>query len=236
MFEVRITASTIEELENLTKALNTLTSLVGVGVRGTVQSAQVAVAETAIQAPEAPAAAEPPKRGRPKKSVEAPAASPAATAYVLNFADGSVDETFTDLAEWASALEDRFNSASSAQELRELNTANSPTIEVLLAQDRARFDALLELFKQIESAFSTVADVSAAMDEAVADTDDDEVPDEAPAEKVWSKEEVQERVRAYCLQNGAEAGREKLENLFGCKSVSTMSPDDYARAAEVFEI
>ncbi|CUW38824.1 protein of unknown function [Magnetospirillum sp. XM-1] len=247
MFEVKITANSPEELANLTKALNTLTALVHIGlgtdpatgyaaapvVRPTPEQAQAmamvaqAHAETAVTAPPAPAEPEPvaateekKSRGRPKKEV---AAKPEeATVYSLNFADGSLEETFTDLSEWATAFEDRMNSVGSADELRQLNTSNALTTEVLMKADEKRFGALLEVFKSALAGFEAVQQLSDDAEEAVAE------------EKAWTKEEVQSLVRDYCNTHGMKAGVEKLKNEFDVERVSDMPAAAYARAAKSF--
>lgn len=248
MLEVKIAVHTPQQLQSLARVIQHLADLEMEAYEKTAASGATTAAPTpgptvteisateerlanaAEQLPPEPAKK---RGGRKKADTEASEPAPAQTeVYSLNFPDGSLEETFTDLDEWAECMADRMKSCPDLTELKALNTANEGVQVVLMKQRMDLLDKLSALYAELIAAFTPPAE-----DEAEPEPAPEEVKTEAPdAEKTYTKEEIQALVREYCNTYGMKAGVEKLKEHFGVERVSEMKADDYERAATLFTI
>lgn len=251
MIEVKIAVHTPQQLQNLARVIQHLADL----EMEAYEKAAASGATTATPTPgptvteisateERPANTDeqlPPepakKRGGRKKAdaAEANAGAPAeAEAYALNFPDGSLEETFTDLDEWAECMADRMKSCPDLTELKALNTANEGVQVVLMKQRMDLLGKLSALYAELTAALEPATEADSPEPEPEA-SKTDPAPAEAPA-KTYTKEEIQALVREYCNTYGMKASVEKLKEHFGVERVSEMKADDYERAATLFTI
>lgn len=253
MIEVKIAVHTPQQLQSLARVIQHLADLETEAYEKAAASGATAAtltpgptvteisateerpASTAEQLPPEPAK----KRGGRKKAdaAEANTGTPVeAEVYALNFPDGSLEETFTDLDEWAECMGDRMKSCPDLTELKALNTANEGVQVVLMKQRMDLLDKLSALYAELTAALEPAAEADSPEPEPEeSKTEPAPAPAEAPA-KTYTKEEIQALVREYCNTYGMKAGVEKLKEHFGVERVSEMKADDYERAATLFTI
>lgn len=223
MLELKITARSADQAQLMLEVLALIAPKLPVG-------AAVLSSESATTASETAA-----PRKRNKKASGAAGGDNATAMLPVFLANGELDETCADAAEWRGAITGRLSEAADLGELEALIAAN-PGPDIDLAAWMKEAAAAARASHDATPAIPDETDAKADEATASAPAETAETAASPKAEAAPTKEAVQALVRAYCNAKGTVAGITLLKQEFGVDRVSGMKPEDYPKALIAFRI